>query len=97
MALKFAVETQEETLVDSLIEELLEPSKAIILWNDDVNSFDHVILCLIKYCKHASEQAEQCAMIVHFNGKCSVKVGDFKKLKPIAESLQEEGLSVTIE
>lgn len=95
--IKYSVEIEEETLVDSLVEELLEPSKAIILWNDDVNTFEHVIVCLMKYCNHAMQQAEQCALIVHNNGKCSIKQGNFKKLKPIAESLQEQGLSVTIE
>lgn len=90
-------EIEEEVQIDELIKELVEPSKAIILWNDDVNSFEHVIICLIKYCDQQAEQAEQCAMIVHNNGKCSVKSGDYKKLKPIAETLQDEGLSVTIE
>lgn len=90
-------EIEEEVQIDELLKELVEPSKSIILWNDDVNSFEHVIICLVKYCKHTVEQAEQCAMIVHNNGKCSVKSGDNKKLKPIAEALQGEGLSVTIE
>jgi ATP-dependent Clp protease adaptor protein ClpS len=93
----FNTDIDEEVQIDELVKELIEPSKAIILWNDDVNSFEHVIICLVKYCKHTLEQAEQCAMIVHNNGKCSVKSGDYKKLKPIAETLQEEGLSTTIE
>jgi ATP-dependent Clp protease adaptor protein ClpS len=95
--IKCSVETEEEVQVDSLIKELLEPSKAIVLWNDDHNTFDHVILCLMKHCQHNMVQAEQCAMIVHNNGKCSVKQGDMEKLKPIKEILQEEGLTVTIE
>jgi len=93
----FNTDIEEEVQIDELVKELIEPSKAIILWNDDVNSFEHVIICLVKYCKHTLEQAEQCAMIVHSNGKCSVKSGDYKKLKPISETLQEEGLSTTIE
>lgn len=95
--IKYSVETEEEVQVDSLIRELLEPSKSIVLWNDDHNTFDHVILCLMKHCQHNIIQAEQCAMIVHNNGKCSVKKGDMEKLKPIKEILQEEGLTVTIE
>ena len=93
----FDTEIEEEVQIDELVKELIEPSKNIILWNDDVNSFEHVIICLVKYCKHTLEQAEQCAMIVHSNGKCSIKSGDYKKLKPIAETLQDKGLSVTIE
>jgi ATP-dependent Clp protease adaptor protein ClpS len=95
--IKCSVETEEEVQVDSLIKELLEPSKAIVLWNDDHNTFDHVILCLMSHCQHNMIQAEQCAMIVHNHGKCSIKQGDMEKLKPIKEILQEEGLTVTIE
>jgi len=92
-----ATKHDEETLVDSLIKDLLEPTRSIILWNDDHNSFEHVILCLMKHCSHQSVQAEQCAMIVHHNGKCSIKNGDFDSLEPIKNVLQEEGLTVTID
>lgn len=68
----------------------------IILFNDHVNTFEWVIECLMKYCGHDSLQAEQCAHIVHFNGKCSVKTGSFEKLKPICETLLEKGLSVEL-
>jgi|TARA_B110000503_G_scaffold55075_1_gene88400 ATP-dependent Clp protease adaptor protein ClpS len=95
--IKCSVETEEDVQVDSLIKELLEPSKAIVLWNDKYNTFDHVILCLINYCDHTMIQAEQCAMVVHNNGKCLIKKGDIDKLKPIKEALQEKGLTVTIE
>lgn len=70
---------------------------AIILYNDDVNSFEHVIDCLIKYCNHQPEQAHQCAFIVHNNGKCDVKHGEYEKLKPIYEALLDAGLSAKIE
>lgn len=69
----------------------------IILYNDDVNSFDHVIECLIKICEHEPMQAEQCAYITHYNGKCDVKSGSYYELKPKKESLIEEGLNVTIQ
>ena len=68
----------------------------IILFNDDVNTFEWVIECLVKYCNHDSLQAEQCATIVHYNGKCAVKTGEFNKLKPICETLLEKGLSAEI-
>lgn len=87
------VEVSDE--VEAAIKELL--NNKIILWNDDVNSFDHVISCLMEYCKHAPEQAEQCATIVHFNGKCDIKSGSYEELEPIATVLLENGLSVTIE
>ena len=70
--------------------------RSIVLFNDDVNTFEHVIMCLIKYCDHELCQAEQCAMVVHNNGKCSVKSGKFENLKPIAEALLENNLSVKI-
>ncbi len=68
----------------------------IVLFNDHVNTFEWVIECLMKYCDHDSLQAEQCAHIVHFNGKCAVKTGTFEKLKPICETLLEKGLSVEL-
>jgi len=70
---------------------------AIILYNDDVNTFDHVIHCLVKYCKHSDEQAEQCAMIVHYIGKCQVKNGTEIELTPICKALLNQGLSAAIE
>ena len=70
---------------------------AIVLYNDDVNTFDHVIECLMKYCKHSAEQAEQCSLIVHYKGKCHVKNGAFLSLKPICEALCRKGLSAVIE
>jgi len=75
---------------------LLMPYK-IILHNDDYNSFDWVITCLIKICGHEHHQAEQCANIVHFNGKCDVKWGELEKLSVMKEKLCNSGLSATIE
>ena len=68
----------------------------IILFNDDVNTFQHVIETLVKVCKHSYQQAEQCAYIVHFSGKCVVKTGSLEKLIPICTALLEAGLSVEI-
>ena len=74
-----------------------ESHKNLILYNDDVNTFDFVIESLIKVCKHDSIQAEQCTFLVHYAGRCSVKTGTFKKLKPLCEALLERGLSAEIE
>lgn len=70
--------------------------REIVLHNDEVNTFDHVIRCLVKYCGHDMIQAEQCAWIVHHNGKCSVKRGTFMELEPRCTALQECGLSAEI-
>lgn len=69
----------------------------LVLHNDDVNTFDHVINCLINICGHDFVQAEQCAMLTHFKGKCDIKQGDPKSLKTMKESLIDKGLLVTME
>lgn len=69
----------------------------LILHNDDVNTFDHVIESLIDICHHESVQAEQCAHIVHFKGKCDVKKGEFEELSLMKGQLDNKGLSVTID
>jgi ATP-dependent Clp protease adaptor protein ClpS len=68
----------------------------IILYNDDVNTFDHVIETLIRVCNHEELQAEQCALLVHYTGKCGVKTGSFDELKPQCTSLLAAGLSAEI-
>ncbi len=68
----------------------------IVLFNDDVNTFDHVIDSLIDICEHTLEQAEQCAMLVHYKGKCTVKTGEYSDLKPRCSSLLNLGLSAEI-
>lgn len=85
---------QEEEDVLTL-EENIE-SRQLVLFNDDVNSFDHVINMLVKYCKHEPMQAEQCAYIVHYSGKCDVKNGTFEELEPICTALLDSGLSAEI-
>lgn len=91
------LEPEVDKDVDKAIDELVNPTKAIILYNDDHNTFDHVIYCLQRYCNHTYEQAGQCALIVHHKGKCDVKHGSFDKLKPICEALLENGLIAKIE
>jgi ATP-dependent Clp protease adaptor protein ClpS len=68
----------------------------IIVFNDDVNTFDHVIDTLIRVCGHTPIQAEQCSLIIHYNGKCTVKTGAFDKLKVQCSRLLSAGLSAEI-
>jgi ATP-dependent Clp protease adaptor protein ClpS len=69
----------------------------LILYNDDVNTFDFVIECLMQICDHDELQAEQCTYIVHYTGKCAVKSGSYSKLNPMREALCDRGLSAVIE
>ena len=70
--------------------------RQLVLFNDDVNSFDDVIRWLVEICNHVSLQAEQCAYIVHYAGKCSVKTGTWEDLQPRATAMLDRGLSVEI-
>lgn len=72
-------------------------SSTLILYNDDINTFDHVIKSLVEVCGHDSVQAEQCAMIVHFNGKCEVKIGVVEVLTAMSKSLNVKGLQSKVE
>lgn len=76
--------------------ETISFNNEIIVYNDDVNTFDHVINTLIRVCDHTPEQAEQCSLIVHYNGKCTVKTGSLDKLKPQCLQLLDAGLSAEI-
>lgn len=69
----------------------------IVLFNDDVNTFDHVIDTLIRVCDHDELQAEQCALLVHYTGKCTVKTGPYNTLKPQCLELLDAGLSAEIQ
>lgn len=86
------INPQEIEQIDTLEEKVHE----IILYNDDVNTFDHVIECLVKICDHTLIQAEQCAYIVHYSGKCSVKTGSLEELIPKCTALLEAGLSAEV-
>ncbi|MGA0383790.1 MAG: ATP-dependent Clp protease adaptor ClpS [Flavobacteriaceae bacterium] len=82
---------------EELLTETAEASEhQIILFNDDVNTFEHVIATLIRVCEHTEEQAHQCSLIVHYKGKCSVKTGAYDELKPQCTALLEAGLSAEI-
>ncbi len=88
--------TKEKVLEEVLVEERISFNNEIVLYNDEVNTFDHVIDTLIRVCNHTSEQAEQCSLIVHYNGKCTVKTGEMSELKPQCTQLLEAGLSAEI-
>lgn len=88
--------TKEKTRVKASPKEAIVINNEIVLYNDDVNTFDHVIDTLIRVCDHTPEQAEQCSLIVHYNGKCTVKTDILEKLKPQCSLLLEAGLSAEI-
>ena len=68
----------------------------LMVFNDDVNTFDHVINTLINVCRHTPEQAEQCTMLIHYKGKCTVKNGSFDFLKPMRDAICEAGIDARI-
>ena len=88
--------TQRKTSEELLIEEETIKQNEIVLYNDDVNTFDHVIETLIYACDHTPEQAEQCSIIVHYKGKCTVKTGTYDDLEPRCSLLLNAGLSAEI-
>lgn len=84
---------REETAVLTSHEEPCQ----LIVWNDEVNTFEWVIETLIEICGHNHEQAEQCAYIIHFQGKYAVKQGSFEELKPQCDAITERGIGATVE
>ena len=88
--------TKEKLLEELLLDEAVEKQNEIVLFNDEVNTFDHVIDTLIYACEHTPEHAEQCSIIVHYNGKCTVKTGPYEELEPRCSKLLQAGLSAEI-
>ena len=88
--------TIEKIQEEVLVEEAVGVNNEIVLHNDDVNTFDHVIDTLMRVCDHTPEQAEQCSLIIHYNGKCTVKTGPYDKLKPQCTKLLTAGLNAEI-
>ncbi|MCW3126001.1 MAG: Clp protease ClpS [Bacteroidetes bacterium] len=82
---------------DVLVEEVDVTTSRLIVYNDEVNTFDWVIQALIDVCKHTFEQAEQCSYFIHYKGKYAVKTGSLEKLKPMKDAITERGISATIE
>lgn len=89
--------TKEKVSPESDLEVLEQQENKIVLYNDEVNTFDHVIDMLVAACDHTPIQAEQCSLIVHYKGKCSVKTGAYKDLEPRCTKLLEAGLTAEIE
>lgn len=89
--------TREKIQEEAAVLEEISENNEIVLYNDDFNTFDHVIDTLIRVCEHTNEQAEQCAILVHYKGKCTVKTGSYEELKPQCTSLLEAGLSAEIQ
>jgi len=83
----------EETGVLTSVE---EPCN-LIVWNDEVNTFEWVIDTLTEICGHSHEQAEQCAYIIHFKGKYAVKHGSYEDLRPLCDAITERGIGATVE
>jgi len=81
----------EELLVD------IEHPYQLIVWNDEVNTFEWVIETLVDVCKHSTEQAEQCAYLIHFRGKYAVKQGSYEKLQPMCNAITDRGIGATVE
>lgn len=88
--------TKEKQSEELLLEEDVIKQNEIVLFNDDVNTFDHVIDTLMYACDHTPEQAEQCSILVHYKGKCTVKTGPYEDLKPRCSKLLQAGLSAEI-
>ena len=88
--------TIEKIQEEVSVAEAVDQNNQIVLYNDDVNTFDHVIETLISVCEHTAIQAEQCAILVHYKGKCTVKTGSLEELKPQCSSLLEAGLSAEL-
>ncbi|HET8838852.1 MAG TPA: ATP-dependent Clp protease adaptor ClpS [Flavobacteriaceae bacterium] len=89
------------SIQEEILEEILTGSKEkkeneIVVYNDDINTFDYVIEMLIQACDHDPLQAEQCTLLIHFKGKCAVKSGEYKDLEPRCSHLLEAGLSAEI-
>jgi ATP-dependent Clp protease adaptor protein ClpS len=71
--------------------------KDLVVHNDDFNTFDFVIKTLVEVCQHDPEQAEQCTLVIHYNGKCVVRTGDYSMLEPMYREILNRGITATIE
>jgi ATP-dependent Clp protease adaptor protein ClpS len=89
--------TETKAWEDSDLLTAIEDSCSLIVWNDEVNTFEWVVETLIAVCGHSEEQAEQCSMIIHTKGKYAVKEGSYEILKPQCDAITERGINATIE
>jgi ATP-dependent Clp protease adaptor protein ClpS len=88
---------QTDNLEELDVLTLIEDPCNLVVWNDEVNTFEWVIETLMEICGHTHEQAEQCAYIIHFQGKYAVKNGSFDVLKPQCDAITERGINATVE
>jgi ATP-dependent Clp protease adaptor protein ClpS len=88
-----STESREET---DVMTDLEDPC-SLVVWNDEVNTFEWVIATLIEVCGHTQEQAEQCSYIIHFQGKYAVKEGSYDDLKPMCDAITDRGIGATVE
>ncbi len=94
-ATKKHTETKTWEAIDLLTDS--DETSSLIVWNDEVNTFEWVIETLMKICGHTEQQAEQCSMLIHTKGKYAVKEGAFNILKPQCDAITERGINATIE
>lgn len=95
--IQFSQALPEIEEIELLLEEILDQDESeLVVFNDDVNTFEHVTHILMKVCQHSHEQAEQCTLIIHYKGKCSVKKGTRTKLKPMCEAILDAGIQATV-
>ncbi len=86
-----------EEELSHVLEEIKDKDlNGLMVFNDDINTFEHVISTLIKVCNHSPEQAEQCTWIIHFKGKCCVRKGSFTELKPMKEAILDHGINAAV-
>ncbi|MCZ2481227.1 ATP-dependent Clp protease adaptor ClpS [Aquirufa nivalisilvae] len=89
-------EKHQEDVAVAFDEEVVA-SHQLVVYNDEVNSFDYVIITLMEVCEHSPEQAEQCTLQIHFRGRCGVKSGDFDELVSMRNEICRRGISAEIE
>ncbi len=90
-------QVQTSTYEDTDVLTAIDHPYHLVVWNDEVNTFEWVIDTLMEICGHTAEQAEQCAMLIHTQGKYSVKNGDYEELKPMCDAITERGIGATVE
>ena len=88
---------QEEGLLSEVMDTLEASGYNLVVWNDEVNTFDWVIATLVDICGHSEQQAEQCAMIIHTKGKYAVKNGSYSQLKPQCDAITDRKINATVE
>ncbi|MDB5253484.1 MAG: ATP-dependent Clp protease adaptor ClpS [Flaviaesturariibacter sp.] len=89
--------TDQQTWEDIDVAVETQEPFSLVVWNDEVNTFEWVIETLVQVCNQSQEQAEQCAYIIHFRGKYAVRQGDYDELKPMCDAITERGIGATLE